>query len=900
MMPTQQKNFTFLLITTLLLSIFYIVWKNDFWNSTQKEIQNTNVSTSQEWSDFARKWFIRMEWETTVSDISIDTCDLEVILPESIDTIPGASVTLFPSFNVLFPDFDFVWTAEPASALDFLQFPESLNPVVEIPDDIEVNTTFSYILTAIQAPDCIVADTIAINVAAPPIDNSNNDCIDAVQLCAEDLLIKFEPLGSGINDFANDNNESGCLSDEHFSAWYLLEFSEDTPHNANLEIILSPTNSNTDLDFAIWAANVNCNNLGAPIRCSFAAGSGLNTGILNDIGEETEGLSGDGFVEDLLVQPGDKYYLMIDNFVNEPSDIYITWGGTAAEFLLCKSNGFCDLEVTVPPITIACDDTHAILTTVISNGVPPYSFEWSTGATTDTLVISFNPPQEYCVTVTDSEGCSDVGCATFIQPSYPSLMLSIEQMPLCNGDNSGILSAIVSDGTPPFTFLWNNDASTATINQLAAGTYSVTVTDDLGCLITATVDLFEPEALSSSIESTTPASSPIAMDGSVSISINGGTPPYTFNGVDFFENTQTISGLEAGTYTLLVSDANECTVEVSFIIEAIVSTPLEITGISSNHPSCTGATDGSITLNVIGGLSPYSFTWDNGAANVQNPSNLGIGTYNVTVTDATGMTTTGMVTLFAPNIVQVSVKRVRPVTCFNGNTGSIEVNVTGGVPPYTFDWGIAVTTTPEIHQLSSGQYQVTVSDSNGCSAVSSLVTLTNPPPVMVTGSSTPDTGTGNGTASVSVSGGVLPYTIYWLDLDIQNINTVSNLTAGVYDVYIEDRFGCFVFESIIVGNGNPPRKFAAFNFSGNQIDDKDLVISPNPTNGIFNIQLNLKKADKIWIRVLDSSGRKVLEQEADESDFHHLSFDMTRELAGVYVVQIFIAQQIISKKIVIK
>ena len=706
---------------------------------------------------------------------------------------------------------DFVWSATPAFALDFLLFPESLNPLIEIPTDINDSTSFSYTLTVTQAPDCVARATVTINVAIGT-DLSQDDCVDALRLCLEDVFIEPNFGMGGFDDFVNENNVDGCLSGEHFSAWYFFEFSEDTPSDADLEMILQPDNPNADLDFAIWGPNVTCDSLGAPIRCSFAGGSGQNTGMIDGIGHETEGSAGDGFVEDLVVNSGEKYYLLIDIFGNEASGINILWKGTASTFMLCDSTLICDLAVSIEPQNV-----------------------------------------------------------------------------LCSGDSTGLIVASPNGGTPPYSFLWSNGATTADISTLIAGTYGLTLTDANACSIEQDVLLAEPDVLSLSIENSNDASSPNANDGSFTIIINGGTLPYLFEGDTIMGNTVSLNNLAPGTYPFSLMDANGCVATTSVNIG--FSFPLQITSLIPNYPTCEGAMDGSISLNVEGGVPPYAFNWDNGAANVQNPQNLGTGTYHVTVTDAEGAMVFSSVTLLASKVIQVRVLRTRPVTCFNGNTGSIEVAVSGGSAPYQFNWGEGLGNTPKIVHLMPGQYQVTVTDANGCTGVSEVVNLSNPTPLVAIGSSTPDTGSGNGTASVSVTGGVLPYTYYWLDLNNQNTPTVTDLTAGIYNVYIEDRYGCFAFISVAVDG---------FQLKNNLLPVEALVIGPNPSDGHFNVQLTLERAAAVELNILDVSGRNVFHLSAAESSFHHFAVNLREQVAGLYVVNISTGQQLISQKVIIQ
>ena len=209
----------------------------------------------------------------------------------------------------------------------------------------------------------------------------------------------------------------------------------------------------------------------------------------------------------------------------------------------------------------------------VSGGTAPYTFVWSNGATTED--ISGLAAGTYTVTITDANGCTATATATVSANASPINASAAVTDVTCNGDSNGAVNLTVSGGTAPYTFSWSNGATTEDISGLAAGSYSVTITDAAALTATFTATVAQPAALNASTNVTN-ASSPSASDGAVNLSVSGGTAPYTFswsNGA----TTEDISGLAAGTYTVTITDANGCTATATATVTANTSASLSIT-----------------------------------------------------------------------------------------------------------------------------------------------------------------------------------------------------------------------------------------------------------------------------------------------------------------------------------
>lgn len=288
-------------------------------------------------------------------------------------------------------------------------------------------------------------------------------------------------------------------------------------------------------------------------------------------------------------------------------------------------------------------------------------------------------------------------------------------------------------------------------------------------------------------------------NGSATVSSNGGTPPYTYSwNSNPIQTTQTATNLKAGTYTVTVTDSKGSIATAN----ATITQPSAITNVIANTVSnvaCFGGNNGSASVtNPSGGTPPFTFSWNtNPIQTTQIATNLKAGMYTVTVTDSKGCTSSSNVTITQPSAISnVTANTLNNVGCFGGNNGSASVtNPTGGTPPYTYQWNTnPIQVTRIAYDLSAGTYMVTVTDSKGCSATSS-VTITQPQQLSNVNASTLQhvKCSGASTGSVSVSnpmGGTPPYTYKWNSVPEQTTQTASNLPAGTYSITVTDYNGC--------------------------------------------------------------------------------------------------------------
>jgi len=245
-----------------------------------------------------------------------------------------------------------------------------------------------------------------------------------------------------------------------------------------------------------------------------------------------------------------------------------------------------------------------------------------------------------------------------------------------------------------------------------------------------------------------------------------------------------------GTYCVTVTDANGCTAQDC----GTIGEPDDFTfNFSPTNPDC-GATNGSVTVAAAGGTAPYSYTWDDGTRGA-TLSNVGEGTYTVSIRDANGCPGSESVTLAGSNLA-VSIDATSPA-CGVGATGSAVANVTGGTAPITYSWSSG-STTNTAGNLAPGSYTVTVTDAAGCSGTATtMITAGNTLTVTATATDVLCAGDSNGSASAMVSGGQAPYTYDWSNNATDP--TIDGLAAGTYTVMVSDAAGCAGSAQVTVG-----------------------------------------------------------------------------------------------------
>lgn len=450
------------------------------------------------------------------------------------------------------------------------------------------------------------------------------------------------------------------------------------------------------------------------------------------------------------------------------------------------------VSITEPPILAStltvtnalCNgSSDGAISTLTTGGTPGYSYNWSNSATSAN--ISLLAAGSYTVTIADVNGCSVIKTATVSQPTAISATTSTLAAS-CFGASNGEASVSASGGTPGYSYLWDNSATTSTITGLGAGSYSVTVSDANGCSVVKTATVAQPAELTVAVTGNNPTCYSFN-NGSASIVVNGGTPSYTYNWSNF-ETTGNISNLIAGTYTITVTDGQFCTTTS----DVTLTEPLLLQStISGTDVTCAAASNGSVDLGVTGGTTPYTYLWSN-ASTQQDLSNIAGDIYYVTVSDANGCSLTNSYEVLEPTQLVATMATI-DVLCFGNSTGAIDLTVAGGTPNYSFEW-FGGETTEDLSNLTAGTYTVTISDNNLCSIIET-VEITEPTQLAVTLSSSDAScfNGSNGTAELSASGGTPTYTYLWSTN--ATTSSIAGLSMGSYSVTVTDLNNCSVSET---------------------------------------------------------------------------------------------------------
>jgi len=440
--------------------------------------------------------------------------------------------------------------------------------------------------------------------------------------------------------------------------------------------------------------------------------------------------------------------------------------------------------------TTACDAINLELNAGGDFG----TYEWQDGSTDSTFTVT--DAGTYSVTVTDICGNTQIDDLVVIIEDCCELMVTTSPSNADCTNQFGSISTNTTDGEMPYTYLWSNGEETPNISNLNAGIYTVTVTDNNACTATATTEIFQDETFDIQTNIITQISCLGVCDGSASATPVGGTMPYTYtwsNG----ETTDTANMLCEGTNSVTITDANGC--QNTAEINIIGSSTLTFSGISSTPVSCFGGNDGTAIAGATGGTPPYTYTWNTGAM-TETISDLTAGVYTVVITDTNGCTLPPVnITVVEPLAsVSVNIEAIDP-TCNELNDGFATALPEGGTPSYSYQWSDG-SSTQTAFNLAAGNYNLTVTDANGCTATATT-SLTDPAPILADISTEDVICFGDETGTILVenaSGGMSPYT-YSLDGENYMLSDFFlGLAGGAYSVYVQDAEGCVaVFDAFI-------------------------------------------------------------------------------------------------------
>lgn len=395
------------------------------------------------------------------------------------------------------------------------------------------------------------------------------------------------------------------------------------------------------------------------------------------------------------------------------------------------------------------------------------------------------------LTTTGNGGCpSDADTVRIVYRNFQGAITATNTNISCFGLTNGSGTVTVAGGTAPYTYMWNSSPSqtNTVISGLSIGTYSVLITDAIGCTANSAITISQPTPLNSSVTFTNVSCNGSA-NGAISISVSGGTPPYTYSWGATPGTGSTVANLAAGNYTATVTDANGCILTRTV---TITQPPLISITFSATNVSCFNGSDGVIQANVTGGTGGYIYSWSPNIGNSPIVSGLTAGTYSLHILDLNNCLMSSSTVITQPTVLQVAVSFTNE-TCSYSNNGAASAMPSGGTAPYSYNWQPGNLTTQNVVGLSAGIYTLVLSDANGCQT-NTIVTITEPTPLslsVVNSSNISCFGGNDGSITLNAAGGTPGYIYSWQP-NVSSGSSATGLFAGSYSVTVTDFRGCII------------------------------------------------------------------------------------------------------------
>jgi hypothetical protein len=461
--------------------------------------------------------------------------------------------------------------------------------------------------------------------------------------------------------------------------------------------------------------------------------------------------------------------------------------------VLVQGPGAVVQTVDIDPVSCGGAADGQISLNVVGNSPV---FAWSNGSTIAS--IGQLSGGNYSVTIADGP-CTTVLSDITVEEPEPLGIWAVTTEPDCADANDGRIELNLFGGDGAYELEWENGSVSSTLNGLSYGFYTLTLTDGNDCSLVDSVLLDAPDTLEIQLDSIHQLSCFEAGDGYLQVSGQGGIPPYQYRW-STGSTIPAIFDLNAGTYTLTLTDFNGCQTVQDFAIDQ--PAPLSAQLVSAADPLCEGVKNGAITVEVAGGTGPYEYFWTDSVF-TQNRTNLPVGRYELIVTDANGCTSPSLIVRLEPGVVFSPGISINPPDCVGPETGSISINP-NGVPPYNILWSTGSSTT-QISSIPAGNYELFLSDSRGC-RLDTIIAVEAPQVFNLDLAIDPPScyGVTDGVVQVLFTEtGTAPYTFQWSD-GATNRDRFT-LGAGDYQLTVTDAFGCnYVSDTI---NLTEPEKF---------------------------------------------------------------------------------------------
>ncbi|MFZ7144934.1 MAG: CotH kinase family protein [Bacteroidota bacterium] len=456
------------------------------------------------------------------------------------------------------------------------------------------------------------------------------------------------------------------------------------------------------------------------------------------------------------------------------------------------------INANISSTVVNCNNGNDGSASVIaSGGTGSLTYLWNPGSQT-TNSISGLTPGTYSVAVRDSFGCTVNQSVTLTNP--PLLTASTSSTTSICTSATGSAQVSASGGTGTYSYLWQpNGQTTASINNIIAGNYSVTVTDQRGCTVNPSVIVNSASGMTVNVANLSNVSCFGGTNGAATVSVTGAKLPMTFEWSPIGGTDSSATNLPAGVYSVEINDDNGCTT----IQQITIQEPDQlIVSATQDSLTCFGGNNGRATANVTGGTAPYTYLWSPSGGVNSVANNLIAGNYTVNVTDANNCSSTQSVSVLQPTRVSATSSVVNS-TCGNGN-GFIRINPSGGTAPYSYSWNPFVSTADSAYDLMPGNYSITVIDANACSrSVSVTVSTTSLPEVTVASmTETSCNSTDDGSIILSTTGGTGTLIYSWLP-DVSNSSSATQILGGIYSIVVTDAIGCQDSIGVILPEPSP-------------------------------------------------------------------------------------------------
>lgn len=698
-----------------------------------------------------------------------------------IDDAIGFEGTLLDWTITFNPEYDIFYSWSPAAGLDCTDCP---NPVAN-PD-----VTTEYYLEVTDSYGCMRFDTILVEVV-PALDAPDVTCVVTAPDCIE---FSWNAVSGAIGYLVSIDggpflSPTGTLSHE-----------------------VCGLNLNTEVSIEVIGVDLNCGGYPGFSSCTTPNCDGAiptieDIGGIQCFGDTT------GYIEISATGTFPPFEFTLNGETNTTGDFYDLEAGIYTIDIIDGVN--CvesyDFEVTQPDSLVASileisgvncfNSTDAELEGVVTGGTGTYTYTWSTGVPNGSMVTEVGAGL-LGLDVMDENGCSASDATLLVNPA--PLVTVIKSIPnVCNGGSTG--RAIVTDvfgGTGPYSYSWNVVAiDTNLIENLPAGDYIVETSDANNCVVIDTITVGEPDPTLLEF-TTTDVSCNGGATGTITVVPNPFDPflPYQYDWDANVTNSSgnTASNLDVGTYSVTVTDIFGCSVEGSTEVQTEEEM---LTQFTIEDPDCWNTSDGAISVEVSGGVYPYTYTWSDGGSIDSTRVDLVGGNYILTITDASLCEVIDTIALLTPDSIAIDLTANDP-TCFGLTDGSVINATSGGTGLLTFDWGGGVITA-DLANVGAGDYTLVVIDENACQNTQSI-SLSEPDLLVVDLDKIDDScdQIPDGELVANVSGGTEPYNYFWEGL-AGNTDVQSGLNAGIYMVTVVDDNGCEVIETDTITSPDP-------------------------------------------------------------------------------------------------